>query len=465
MATQSPYQLTASFRDKSGFLFIKENKLLRQINKAGVADYDLLVSSGLYDNLTAAGLLVRHQERDLTDGFDDQAEKVIEPELIDFVSYPYEWCFGQLKAAALLTLEIELRALKHHMTLKDASAFNIQFKATKPIFIDTLSFEKYQVGQPWIAYRQFCQHFLAPLALMSETDIGLNSLFRVYLDGVPLYLADKMLPFTAYLKHPSLFFHINLHARLQKKYGSVSPANKVEAVISLEKLQTLLKSMQATINNLSWRPQGTEWAQYYKQTNYSQQAFVEKKELIKKYLTQIKPEPSLVWDLGANNGEFSRIFTQRKIVTVALDVDPAAVEQNFRLSSKNKDSYMLPLVNDLTNPSPSLGWDLTERQSLGQRGQPDLILALALVHHLSLTNNVPFPALAKALAKSSKKLIIEFIPATDSQVKKITQNRRDDLAWYHQDNFEVSFRKYFRIVEKNNLADSQRTLYFMSGHD
>src|SRR6185503_16964008 len=191
-------QLSASFRDPSGFLFSRGGVLYRQVNRKYEQEYARLMESGLYEKLVKAGLLIPHLEVDeapaeseVTRAF---AYKIIQPERAPFISYPYEWSFGQLKDAALATLSIQRRALKVGMSLKDASAYNIQFVRGKPTLIDTLSFEIYKEGQPWVAYRQSCQHFLAPLALMALKDVRLNQLLRVYIDGVPLDLASGLLP-------------------------------------------------------------------------------------------------------------------------------------------------------------------------------------------------------------------------------------------------------------------------------
>ena len=208
----------ASFRDPSGFLFSREGVLYRQVNQVYAADFTRLMDSGLYDKLIKAGLLIPHVESDLKPAQPELAFKVIRPERVPFISYPYEWSFGQLKDAALATLSIQKRALKLGMSLKDASAYNIQFYNGKPVLIDTLSFETYQEGEPWVAYRQFCQHFLAPLALMAYRDVRLSQLLRVYIDGIPLDLASELLPGRTRW-NLGLATHIHLHASAQKRYA------------------------------------------------------------------------------------------------------------------------------------------------------------------------------------------------------------------------------------------------------
>jgi len=253
--TNSPADgpLAGSFRDPSGFLFRHNGRLLRQVNACYADDLALLHSSGLYDALIEKELLIPHQEVTLEWAATPAAVKVIEPEFLPFISYPYEWAFSQLKDAALATLRIQRLALKHGMTLKDASAFNIQFRQARPVFIDTLSFTAYREGNPWIAYRQFCQHFLAPLALMAHQDVRLGTLSRTHIDGIPLDLAAKLLPWSTRFQ-PSLFMHIHLHARSQKKHAdSHDEANSSKAKntsVSRKSLDGIVDSLRGAVRKL-----------------------------------------------------------------------------------------------------------------------------------------------------------------------------------------------------------------------
>ena len=210
--------IVSSFRDPSGFLFYKNNLIYRQVNISYKENYDHLMESGLYKILINKKLLIPHREVDASSLSDRKSYKTIKPELIPFISYPYEWSFSQLKNAALTAIKIQKYSLDFGMSLKDCSAYNIQFFNGKPIFIDTLSFEKFKPNKPWIAYRQFCQHFLAPLALMSCKDIRLNQLFKIYIDGIPLDLASSLLPIKTYFKF-FLLTHIHLHAKSQKHFS------------------------------------------------------------------------------------------------------------------------------------------------------------------------------------------------------------------------------------------------------
>jgi ribosomal protein L11 methylase PrmA len=449
--------LPASFRDPSGFLFRQDGVIYRQVNLIYKDDYNHLMDSGLYQALVDDGLLIPHQEVGVEPPARELAYKVIKPEPIPFISYPYEWCFSQLRDAALTTLRIQRKALDFGMSLRDSSAYNIQFKKGRPIFIDTLSFGEYHEGEPWVAYRQFCQHFLAPLALMSYKDIRLSQLLGIHIDGLPLDLTASLLPWRTRLRF-SLLSHIHLHARSQKRYAD-RPIDVKQRRMSRFAFLGILNSLESAVKKVKWKPQGTEWAEYYQDTNYSPQAFEHKKAIVGDFLD--KARPSTVWDLGANVGTFSRLASERGIPTISFDVDPAAVEKNYLDCVARHEVNILPLVIDLTNPSPGIGWENKERMSLKERGPADAVLALALVHHLAISNNVPFSRIAGFLSDICQWLVIEFIPKADSQVQRLLATREDIFPDYTRQAFEQEFGRYFTIDASTDIRESQRTLYLM----
>lgn len=450
--------LASSFRDPSGFLFRRDDYLYRQVNRSYAENYDRLIESGLYRTLSEAGRLVAHEEVVEDASEPDRAYKVLRPELIPFISYPYEWSFSQLKDAALLTLEIQRQSLRTGMSLKDCSAYNVQFKDGRPIFIDTLSFEVYREGEPWVAYRQFCQHFLAPLALMSRVDIRLSRLLRTYLDGIPLDLASRLLPRRTWLKL-GLGIHIHLHAKSQALFAETTEKPKRHATVSLNALRGLVDSLESSVRKLKWRVGKTEWSEYYNELSYSGAEFDRKQRFVSEYIEQAKP--ASVWDLGANTGRLSRLASERGIPTVAFDVDPACVESNYGEIVRRGELRLLPLWLDLTNPSPGLGWAGSERMSLADRGPADLVMALALVHHLAIGNNVPLRNVAAYLSKLGRRLIIEFVPKSDPQVSRLLVVREDVFDTYTQVDFESSFSRHFEIERSDSLQEGGRRLYLM----
>lgn len=451
--------LPSSFRDPSGFLFLDRGVLYRQVNRSYREDFDRFMDSGLCSSLVDSGLLVPHEEVALQPAEPIECYRILRPDPLPFISYPFEWSFSQLQDAALTTLAIQKRSLEHGMSLKDGTAYNIQFRDGKPLLIDTLSFERYSEGRPWTAYRQFCQHFLAPLALACYSDIRLSQLLRIHLDGIPLDLASRLLPLHTRFRF-SLLTHLHLHAKAQTHFAD-KPARQVRRSVSRRALQGLIENLESCVGALSWAPPQKEWASYYEDTNYTSEAFRHKEQLVGEYLDRINPQPDMVWDLGANTGLFSRLAANRGLTTIAFDQDPACVERNYRVCRQEGGTNILPLWVDLTNPSPNLGWHGRERMSLLERGSPDAVLALALIHHLAIANNLPLSRLAGFFGELCRSLIIEFVPKTDSQVQRLLASREDIFPNYTQEAFEQAFRRYFEIGEVSKIRQTERTLYRM----
>lgn len=449
----------ASFRDPNGFLFFRDGSLYRQVNELYKDNYDHLLGSGLYQDLVDDGLLLHHTEVSLDLAVSNAACKILQPALVQFISYPYEWCFSQLKAAALTTLDIQKRALTFDMSLKDCSAYNIQFVAGKPMLIDTLSFENYQEGLPWVPYRQFCQHFLAPLALMSYRDVRLSQLLRLYLDGIPLDLASALLPVRSRF-NLSLLLHIHFHAMSQERFRDRGVGRKMlRGRVSRQSLLGLIDGLESAVSKLQWDPQGTPWTKYYQNDSYDAEGIEHKKRLVADFLDEAAPKD--VWDLGANIGLFSRIASSRGIPTIAWDSDPGCVEINYREVVGRGETNLLPLVLDLTNPSPAIGWEHRERMSLLDRGSADTVLALALIHHLAISSNLPLDRIAAFFARLCRALIVEFVPKRDPKVQKLLATRQDIFPSYTQAGFESAFGRLFTIRRCAQIRNSGRILYLM----
>lgn len=449
--------ISSSFRDPSGFVFLRQGEIYRQVNQRFREHFDCLTSSGLYDALVKQGLLVPHEEADLSLAQTPEAYKIIRPARIPFISYPYEWSFSQYQDAALTTLRIQKTALEHGMVLKDSSAYNIQFHQGRPVFIDTLSFETYREGAPWVAYRQYCQHFLGPLALMAYRDVRLSQLLRSQIDGMPLDLTSSLLPARTRLKG-SLLMHLHLHAKSQARHQD-NPSAAKSAKVSRLGLQGIIDSLESSTAGLRLKRNTGVWADYYSETNYTEAAAAHKAELVARYVEQARP--AQVWDLGANVGRYSRIAAERGIFTVSIDFDPAAVEANYRACREARITTILPLLLDLANPSPDLGWAHQERLSLQSRGPADLVMALALIHHLVISNNTPLERVAEYFAVLGRHLIVEFVPKQDSQVQRLLASREDIFDRYTREGFEQAFERSYEILDRQEIRDSKRTLYLM----
>jgi ribosomal protein L11 methylase PrmA len=447
----------ASYKDPSGFVFTQNGVIYRQVNQLYRENYDLLFSSGVYKLLTDRGLLIKHTETDVSKR--ENVYKIIRPEQIPFISHPYEWSFSQLKDAALLTLTVQKIALSRGMILKDATPFNIQFFRGKPVFIDTLSFEKYREGLPWTPYRQFCEQFLAPLALYSYRDLRLKSLLIDSVGTISLDLAVKLLPWSAKI-NPGIFIHLVMHAQSQSRVVRVSDKTRQSRNFTRLSMSGLIDSLEKTVENLKFPGYKTVWTDYAGTggcPSYETGSYAAKKAAVKKFITLVKPE--YVWDIGANTGDFSRIASGSGAFTVSMDFDPTVVESNY-LQVKNKgETGILPLLMNVTNPTPGTGWINRERPGILDRPHPDTVLALAIIHHLAITGNIPLSKIAEFLASLCQNLIIEFVPKSDPQTQKLLHNREDIFDRYNEYEFLREFGIRFTLVNSEKLAGSDRTVY------
>ena len=412
---------------------------------------------GSTEELAAANLLVPHEEVPLSDKGPEDGITLIRPEEIPFVSYPYEWSFSQLQDAALATLEIEKRALRRGMTLIDASAYNIQFLRGRPVLIDTLSLRRAVEGEPWTAYRQYCQHFLAPLALMSLRDVRLGQLLRIHIDGIPLDLTSSLLPYGSW-PGPTLFSTSTSMPRvrsvLMDARSSVSKGKGWPPCASRASRFPGIRHAKARMAR-----EGNGMGRLLGDTNYSPDGLDDKRKAVGEFISAVRPRT--VWDLGGNVGTFSRVAATSGAHVVSFDIDPSCVERNYLRVRAEKEPNLLPLLVDLANPSPAAGWENLERMSLIERGPADAVLALALIHHMAIGNNVPLEIAARFFAKVGRSLLIEFVPKSDSQVKRLLVTREDIFDRYSREEFERTFGQYFVLTHLIPLRGSERLLYHM----
>jgi hypothetical protein len=445
-----------SFRDPAGFVFTRNSQVLRRVNPKGMSDYTMLVESGLYSILTKNRMLISHIEsvNEIYSSID------LRPEVIPIISYPYEWTFSQLKSAALLTLDIQEQALLKGMTLKDASPFNVQFLSDSPIFIDTLSFAKNDQSVLWTGYRQFCELFIVPL-LLKKYGLGRLRLPELYFsDGSNLEVAASSLPFRAFVKK-GIFFHIYLHGNAQKKFSHTFMNEKTHKKVSVQSQIILVKSLRKLISRIRTTSVETVWSDYYKEIHYSEVEFNEKKRAVSLFLSSVKPE--MVLDLAGNSGEFSEIAIDLGSNVLLIDSDESAIEtalaKNF--STTRDKQYYLKLVIDILNPTAGQGWAGNERKTLGQRCSPDLVMALALTHHLFITHSISWARQAEYFSTLSKYLVIEHCSGEDSQVKILNQNKQvpDDQLIFEV--FEEHFLQFFDLIDSYPIKSGARRLYLL----
>jgi ribosomal protein L11 methylase PrmA len=450
----------ASWRDPWGFVYRRNGVLLRQVNDRAAEEWYAFSESALATQLASQGRLLPWEPAPIEEAADSEhAVAVIKPEQLDFISWPYEWTFGELKSAALLTLDVQLAAIEAGFSLRDASAYNVQFRGVTPILIDHLSFERLPQGKPWVAYRQFCEHFLAPLALMARVDPRLGRMLRDHLEGVPLDLAARLLPGSTRFRL-GLGAHIHLHARSMRRNADAGLSAK-EASLSTTRLRQLVESLRGTVEGLRWEPSGTEWAEY---ADVSHESYAsgdgkssEKAKLVRRLLGP--GEGRVCWDLGANTGAFSAVAAEAGYRVFAFDADLAAAERHFQALREAGRTDTTPLVMDLADPSPAQGWRERERNGLVERANADVVLALALIHHLAIGRNVPLPMVLELFADMAADAIVEWVPRDDPMVKRMLASREDVFDDYTEDGFRRAAEARFEVVAREPIEGSGRVLY------
>lgn len=441
-------RVCASFRDPAGYVFEKDSQIFRRIMPAGVSDYERFIRSGLAEQLLRDKSLVPFKEISRKEG-----NITLELEKMPFISYPYEWSFSQLRDAALLTLRIMRQALEHGMVLKDASAFNIAFQNGRPIFLDHTSFTAYRENEPWRAYRQFAMHFLAPLLLMKKVDLRSLAYFRTDLGGIPLDLASRLLPVSSWL-NPGILIHIHLHGKLDQYYSSDGKAHR-NPVMSKKQLENMILSLEDFTSGLRISGQKTQWADYYEKNSYEAASLKFKNLQVENFCREIAPKTTL--DLGANTGFFSETAALYSKSVIAADIDPQAVEQLYRLN-RDKIPHLQPVLLDLNNPTPDTGVFNEERQSFLSRCRSDLVLGLALIHHLRITGNWTIEQIVRLFAQTGQHALVEFVPLDDIQVRRLIRGRETLFDDWTLDAVTNGFRKEFRRMETVTIPGCTRTM-------
>jgi len=452
--TNKPHE--ASFRDPSGHMFYDGDTLRRVINPIYFPQYKKLSQSGFYKTLIKNKLLISHEETLVSDD-----KIIITPEKIPFITNPYEWGFEQFKQAALLTLKIQKFALSKGFILKDASAYNVTFHKGKPIFIDTLSFDFYEEGTPWRAYKQFITHFFGPLVLAKYHGTDVFAMLASFIDGIPVKLIASMLPKRTKISSV-LFPNIHLLAKMENKHSEDYKAETKIVKLSKKSQENIISSLYNYISKLSLK-EASEWGDYYTKTNYNEGAFKTKKELIRDWVQPLNAE-SLI-DVGGNDGTFARTVQDIVKDILVTDIDRNAVDFNFKQLLENKEDNMLPFVCDVLQPAPGIGFNNSERNSLIERLKdyaPDITMALALIHHITLSGNVPFEKSAEFFSKFSKYLIIEFPTREDSWVESLLVRKREFINhfdFYNELNFEKGYKDHFELLKKERVTGTKRIMY------
>ncbi|HUQ96781.1 MAG TPA: hypothetical protein VM010_03880 [Chitinophagaceae bacterium] len=447
----------ASYRDPSGFVFEHEGVLYRQVNQSYKQDFTRFMESGLYSQLLTDKKLIAHEEIPINFLKDARWFTTLRPEIIPVITYPFEWCFQQLKEAALLTLALAEKAASFGMMLKDATPYNIQFYKGAVIFLDTLSFEIWDETKPWIAYRQFCETFLAPLALMNFLKTPLQPFLLAYPEGIPLMVAKKMLPLKSKF-NLGCYLHLHLHAG----YSAKKAVPEKTIAFSKNKLLHILQHLKQTITAFTLDEKST-WSEYYNEAAQRGDYLNLKKEIISGWILSFSTIKT-AFDAGANEGVFTGLLAQNGIRTIAADGDHFAIDTLYNKLKGTQAELIIPIITNLGNPGPAFGANGTERASFFSRLYSDLVLALALMHHLVLDHQFSFEMLASFFAKLGNYLLIEFVPKEDEKARLLLSRKKDTYDWYTQVQFENVFSEVFQIVKRQEIGASGRTLYLMQQH-
>jgi hypothetical protein len=452
-----------SFRDPDSRVLVTDGRVVRALSPQGLEDWRALHASALFDALTAERKLVG--TRELDDGLPEGAlhgevAGALEHEIVPFVSYPYEWPFEMLRDAALLQLELVRRSIDAGLMLKDASPYNVQFLGAAPLFVDVGSFEQLRDGEPWVAYRQFCTLFLYPLLLHAWKGIPHQPWLRGSLDGITPQQCRDLLSARDLFRRGALT-HVALHARLERRHAGRGGDVKTElkkAGFKKELIVANVRGLERLISRLEPSTDTSTWSSYELTTTYTEADAERKREFVAAAVAAVAPR--LVWDLGCNEGRHSRIAAETAETTVAMDADALVVGRLYEELRREGLKNVLPLVVDVTDPSPGLGWRLSERRPLTERGRPDLTLALALVHHVSISGNVPIDEFVGWLYALGGETVVEFPTRDDPMVQRLLSRKRSgDHADYNRDWFERSLRERYDIVTSQDLAGGQRVLY------
>lgn len=452
---------SGSFRDRRGRIFYVDGRVLRTVMPMAVTDYEFVRSSGIVDALVADNKLVSETVVDasLLGEHGDGAQFVLEHPRLPFISYPYEWSFSALKAAALLHLDIQQSALQKDVTMTDATAYNVQFVGPKPIFIDSLSFRRYEDGEYWAGHRQFCEQFINPLLLRSLAGVPHNAWYRGALEGISAEDLSKVLPWRSRLSW-NVLTNVFMQARLQHTADSGKAIQKAKArKLPRIAYEQMLYGLRKWIARLEPKADGkTVWQDYATDNSYADEEAIRKRRFIAEFASSIRP--ALIFDIGCNTGDYSAIALENGAeLAIGFDFDHGALDYGYRRAARDSLNF-LPLHLDAANPSPNQGWSQAERMGLQERTQGDAVMGLALVHHLAVAKNLPLDEVISWLVDMAPQGIIEFVPKHDPMVQRLLQMREDLFDDYDQESFEKYLGRRARVIKSEVVSASGRTLYW-----
>ena len=457
----SPRREPGSFRDPQSRVFYVDGEVRRALSSVGLEDFEALAATGLLEDPRIIGTERIDDLPALAGLLAGEVAAVLRHEPVPFVSYPYEWTFSMLKDAALLQLDLLLAALDHDLILKDSTPYNVQFKGARPVFIDVGAFERLRPGELWIGYRQFCMLYLYPLLLQSLKGVSFQPWLRGSIDGITPSQLRGMMSFRDRFRR-GLTTTVFLHATLEKRAGVAGTALKRELrrpEVAKQVIRSNVHKMRKLVTRLDWEPPEDVWVTYGERNTYTDDDARQKDSFVRE-VGASRPW-GLVWDLGCNTGRHSRLVAENARHVVAVDADQGPVELLYRDLRDGGDETILPLTMNVADPSPGLGWRGLERLPLPDRGLPDLVLALALVHHVAIGANVPVREFVSWLRDLGSALVIEFPTRDDPMVQKLLASKRDGLhPDYERGFFERCLQEAFDVQRSEQLGSGTRILYY-----
>jgi len=454
---------SGSFRDRDGRVYLAGDRVFRGLSESALENFRAVSNAEFYRTFSDRGALVGtreipHSDVPLAEEIREQWAGFLEHDRVPVVSYPYEWTFGMLQSAARLQLVLTGAAIKEGFTFKDATPYNVQFIAGKPVFIDMASIEPLAEGAPWEGYRQFCEMYLFPLLLQAHKGLDFQPFLRSRIDGIDLQTATRLFGFRDRFRK-GVLSHVWLQAKLDRRYGGSSEnvrAKLKSAGFNRELILANIRKLIRLVDGLEWKGKGSEWGDYSRFHNYSEEDHRIKEQFVEKCVREARPRSA--WDIGCNTGQFSRLIARYCGQVVATDIDHLAVERLYRDTARPDN--VLPLVQNVADPSPNWGWRLRERRDLQYRAQPDMVLCLALIHHVVITANVPLAEFVGWLAEITDHLVIEYVSRKDDKVQTLLRNKEDNYWDYSQANLEKELSRHFSIRETLAVRDGQRQLYW-----
>jgi hypothetical protein len=450
-----------SFRDHSNRVYAGSGDVYRGLDTAAASELRSVMQKPFFARAVAHGTIVATEWLDQPPApVDEHWDAWLRHDRIPVVSYPYEWTFSMLRDAALIQLSLLTDMLGDDVVSKDASPYNVQFVGSSPMFIDVGSFEGYRSGDPWFGYRQFCQQYLFPLFLVAYKDIPFQPWLRGSLEGLTPVEARQVLK-GAKRGWRGLPTHVWIHARLEERMARRSTEVKEaarRAGFSKRLIELNVAKLTSLVEGLEWRRADSEWSTYSERSHYTDRDLAAKEDFVRRAAEDF--HPNVAWDVGANDGRFSRIVAEHAEYVVALDADHLVVDLLYRNLRAEQNTKILPLMFNLADPSPALGWRGRERRPLEERNRPDLALYLAVIHHLSITHHVPVRDILDSMAATAPRLVVEFPHRDDPMVRLLLRDKRPGVHQdYDLDVFDALVKERFDVVARHELPSGTRTMY------